>query len=66
MSNYDPKKNEYNINYFREHYKQLKIYVPKDYHSEVLMPAVKKSGLSMNRFVRQAIDDYIEAAGLEE
>lgn len=56
-------KNKYDAQYVKDHYKRLSIQVPKDYFDNVLSVAIEVSGMSVNKFVKAAIDRYIQDNG---
>lgn len=47
-------------NYKRKNYKRIGLELKKEYYESVLLPAVQKSGESVNGFIKKAIADRIE------
>lgn len=45
--------------YKKTHIKRIAFEVQNEYWNEVLMPAIEKSGLSINGFIKEAVKEYI-------
>ena len=50
----------YDIKYQKEKLKRIPLNVQLDYYNNVLKPAAEKSGLPVNTFIKQAIQEKIE------
>lgn len=55
---------EYDKKYQAQNYKQKLLRIKKKYYEEVVEPAVKKSGESVNEFINKAIEQRIERENL--
>lgn len=56
---YDRRQNKYTNKYKRDHYKRIGLLIDKSFYDEILAPKIEKSGLSVNAWIKQAIDEKI-------
>ena len=56
---YDPKYNEAYYKYRKEHMKRVGLDFAIPYFEEVLLPAVKRSGMTISGFIKTAIDEKL-------
>ena len=57
---YNPKYNEQSYEYRKTHLKRVGLDFNLPYYNDVLMPAVRKSGLTVSGFIKSAITEKIE------
>lgn len=63
---YRPERNKYVTKYRALHQKRITVDFKNEYFNEVLKPAIDKTGLPVNTFVKQAIAEKIERMNQEE
>lgn len=57
---YNEKQKEYAMNYAKKTLKRIPLDVKKEFYENVIVPAAKKSGLSVRAFIMEAITEKIE------
>lgn len=56
---YDDKKRDYTIKYAKEKLKRIPLDVTKQYYDEILKPVANSVGMSVNGFIKEAIQEKI-------
>lgn len=62
---YNPKYNEQSYKYRQENLKRVGIDFNKQYYSDVLLPAVKSSGLDVSKYIKEAIKEKMDRDGFQ-
>ena len=65
MKNWEINQRKYIQSYKKDNYKRVPLDLKIDYYNDVLKPAVERSGMAVNAFIKQAIQEKIERDGLQ-
>lgn len=57
---YNEKQKEYSMRYAKDNLKRIPLDVKKKYYDDVIVPEAEKRGISVRKFILQAIEEKIQ------
>lgn len=60
---YNEKQKGYSMRYAKDNLKRIPLDVKKQYYDEVIVPEAEKRGISVRKFILQAIEEKIQRDG---
>ena len=61
---YSEQQNKRNIEYVKEHQKQIQVKYKKEEYEDFVKPAIEKSGMPVATFIKMAVKEKIERDNL--